>query len=253
MKTEQEIINAYHKQLEKRREYYHKKYSTSQSYRENFHKNAKKYRRLNKEKIRKQKKDWRAKDDGTWKNKVKDWLNAYKSKVIWYYSNGTYQCACCGMRGLQFMSLDHPNNDGREKRIRAQINYTKTFNQYSQVIRDGFKDELDVLCIGCNWMKGKYGVCPHNQKPTQKRKHQPETRKMVLDHYGNKCSCCGETNDDFLSIVGMTNETKVIKKKKTNGIFSFLRSHGYPKGFQTACYTCSWAIGKYGICPHVNV
>lgn len=31
---------------------------------------------------------------------------------------------------------------------------------------------------------------------------------------------------------------------------SWLKTNGYPDGFQTLCHNCNMAKGFYGICPH---
>ena len=83
-----------------------------------------------------------------------------KQKVIDNYGG---KCICCGEFTFEFLTIDHINNDGAEKR--------KTTNQgtggklYRWLIRHGFpKEGYQLLCFNCNCAKGFYGCCPHNNK-----------------------------------------------------------------------------------------
>ena len=82
-------------------------------------------------------------------------------------------------------------------------------------------------------------------------------QKEILTHYGNgklACVCCGESKTLFLTIDHINGRAKSeIKNPKYRGwqLKQFLRSHNYPKGYQTLCFNCNSgrALNK-GICPH---
>lgn len=75
---------------------------------------------------------------------------------------GGSACICCGESNIQFLTLDHVNNDGyhaRRKSDGGQIPWA-----YSSLKARGYPTEppLQVLCYNCN--NGKRvnkGVCPH--------------------------------------------------------------------------------------------
>lgn len=77
-------------------------------------------------------------------------------------------------------------------------------------------------------------------------------RKTVLDHYGGKCTCCGETEPHFLCIDhingGGSQHRKIIGGGKST--YKWLIANNYPEGFQVLCHNCNMAKGFYGICPH---
>ena len=75
--------------------------------------------------------------------------------------------------------------------------------------------------------------------------------------YGNQCTCCGETELEFLAIDhvngGGSAHRKEIKKNGTGNFYLWLKDNGFPLGFRVLCHNCNFAIGKYGICPHVKL
>lgn len=78
-----------------------------------------------------------------------------RKQVIEAYGSS---CVCCGEKILQFLSIDHINNDGALHR--------KTLSDsmlYTWLRKNNFpKDNYQLLCMNCNFAKGKYGKCPHN-------------------------------------------------------------------------------------------
>jgi len=81
-------------------------------------------------------------------------------EIMNYYSNGNLKCACCGEMEIHFLSLDHKNNDGYTHR--KIIGFGRQF--YSWIKRNNFPPIFQVLCMNCNFAKGKLGYCPHIKK-----------------------------------------------------------------------------------------
>lgn len=77
-----------------------------------------------------------------------------------YLTDGRLQCACCHESYIEFLELDHINNDGwiHRKLIHGSM--------YDWVIRNNFPPGFQLLCTNCNMAKGRYGYCPHN--PTKR-------------------------------------------------------------------------------------
>lgn len=64
-------------------------------------------------------------------------------------------CVCCGERNLGFLTLDHIGSDGF-------LEKHKGYNMYRKILREGFPENLQVLCWNCN--SGRHyngGICPH--------------------------------------------------------------------------------------------
>lgn len=95
----------------------------------------------------------------------------------------------------------------------------------------------------------------HRVKTRQaQKKYRDHLRQQVIDHYGGKCQCCGETTREFLCIDhinGGGNEHR--RQTSIWGGFHFTRwliKHDCPDGFQVLCHNCNMAKGMYGTCPH---
>lgn len=79
-------------------------------------------------------------------------------------------------------------------------------------------------------------------------------RKKVLDHYGHRCVCCGETKVEFLCIDHVNGEGNKhrleINKGSGTPTYYWLIKNNYPVGFQVLCHNCNQAKAAYGYCPH---
>lgn len=88
-----------------------------------------------------------------------------KFDVILVYGN---KCECCEETILEFLTIDHINNDGASHRIKL-FGKNKCGNRfYKWIIKNNFPKGLQVLCFNCN--HGKFingGVCPHKCGITQ--------------------------------------------------------------------------------------
>lgn len=81
-----------------------------------------------------------------------------RTEVLRHYSNNTMSCACCGMTGYKFLSIDHINNDGAEHReeVSSGFDYIRWFFKHE------FPEGFQILCYNCNCSKGFHKGCPHN-------------------------------------------------------------------------------------------
>lgn len=82
--------------------------------------------------------------------------------------------------------------------------------------------------------------------------YREKTREMVLAAYGGCCTCCGETENHFLSIDHINGGGNKHKKEiNRSNIYRWLVENNYPKdNFQILCFNCNMAKGFWGICPH---
>jgi hypothetical protein len=65
-------------------------------------------------------------------------------------------CACCGESDIQFLTIDHINNDGAQHR-----HVTKTLSLYQWLRTNDYPAGFQTLCWNCNLAKHIYGQCPH--------------------------------------------------------------------------------------------
>jgi hypothetical protein len=133
--------------------------------------------------------------------------------------------------------------------------------------------ELPPACGRCgtlltndNWYARKYAirVCKACETSRHAQKAKLE-RTMMIEAYGGKCICCGETIPEFLTIDHINNDgakqRKEIRPNKVrNGgggsgveFYRWLRKHGYPQdNYQLLCFNCNCAKGYFGQCPHMS-
>jgi hypothetical protein len=82
------------------------------------------------------------------------------------------------------------------------------------------------------------------------------TKLKIINYYGGKCACCGESNLIFLNIDHINNDGAEHRRKigrRKNDIYLWIKSNNFPPGFQVLCFNCN--CGRQlngGICPHKN-
>lgn len=89
-----------------------------------------------------------------------------------YAAYGGYICRCCGEAEPKFLSIDHVNNDGNERRKELRYGVGKAgggIKLYMKIAELGFPSDYQVLCMNCNWGKARNnGVCPHETAKVQR-------------------------------------------------------------------------------------
>ncbi len=90
--------------------------------------------------------------------KHKERYQQKRNVVLNHYSNGSVTCNCCGESQIEFLSIDHINNDGSAHRKEIGSNL------YNWLINNDFPVGFQVLCFNCNFAKGIYGFCPHKKE-----------------------------------------------------------------------------------------
>ena len=80
-----------------------------------------------------------------------------KQMIIDHYGG---KCVCCDEVLIEFLSIEHPNNDGASHRKRLREQGTTL---YLWLIKNNFPEGYQVMCMNCNTSKGFYGYCPHQK------------------------------------------------------------------------------------------
>jgi hypothetical protein len=122
---------------------------------------------------------------------------------------------------------------------------------------------LSGLCRYCS-KKARLGQNQCELCATKRSKYVSERRQelkhRIIDHYGGKCVCCGESEILFLTVDHIQGGGKQHRKTIANGglvngegFYRWLRNHNFPEGFQILCWNCNCAKGIHGECPHVSV
>lgn len=91
-----------------------------------------------------------------------------KLKLECYDAYGGRFCACCGEREMNFLTMDHIENDGADwRREHFGENNGKGggINFYEWAKRNSYPPGFQVLCWNCqNGKRFNGGVCPHQEK-----------------------------------------------------------------------------------------
>lgn len=70
-------------------------------------------------------------------------------------------CVCCGEHRVEFLTFDHPNDDGADRRRE----HGGAHQEWRAVRRAGFPaGYYEVRCYNCNCARYRHGVCPHEAK-----------------------------------------------------------------------------------------
>lgn len=95
---------------------------------------------------------------------AKQWKKI-KLKVFNFYSNNKICCNCCGESHIEFLDLDHIDNNGAEhrKKLGGQASV------YYWIVRNNYPNGFQLLCKNCNMYKARdpKHICIH-QKYTSK-------------------------------------------------------------------------------------
>lgn len=83
-----------------------------------------------------------------------------KQTIVNHYGG---KCACpgCSETNIRFLTIDHKKDDGGAIR-KADKRMRKPHQLYRWIIKQGYPDDLQVLCFNCNCGRaGNGGICPH--------------------------------------------------------------------------------------------
>lgn len=81
-----------------------------------------------------------------------------KKAVFDYYG---WICNCCEETLRTMLSIDHKNNDGYKDKG-SNGKRKSGLQLYLTIIKQGFPDTYQVLCMSCNWSKRmNNGICEH--------------------------------------------------------------------------------------------
>jgi len=75
----------------------------------------------------------------------------------------------------------------------------------------------------------------------------------LINAYGGKCLCCGESESAFLTLDHKHGDGSKHRKQGLRGwrLYQWLAKQGYPKkGYRLLCFNCNCARGQFGKCPH---
>jgi len=88
----------------------------------------------------------------------------------------------------------------------------------------------------------------------RERNRTRQYREKILDAYGRKCACCGETTPEFLALDHVNNDGAEQRRLtgRPGGVatYIFVIAQGFPPDYRLLCHNCNVSHGMYGYCPH---
>lgn len=96
----------------------------------------------------------------------------------------------------------------------------------------------------------QYEVVHRAERTKAHREYRRVRRLQILEHYGGKCACCGETESKFLSLDHINNDAANDRKMYGRASWQVAIQKGMPNTFQVLCHNCNLAKGFYKVCPH---
>lgn len=126
-----------------------------------------------------------------------------------------------------------------------------------------YRDNRCRLCINIYYrnrhkkkmhVDEKYTLMVRKCSKLQQIKRNKKFRTACLEHYGNKCACCGESIQRFLTLDHINNDGHKFKHTVGKRFAEHLCLNGFRDDIQILCYNCN--IGRShngGICPHKDI
>lgn len=133
----------------------------------------------------------------------------------------------------------------------------KPINKFDKVSNNTYGGYRRKICRQCWWASRSEEQ--REAKREIKRRSEQKLRSETFEAYGNKCTCCGESEPAFLVIdhigdngADHRREMRPTAPKTWAGkaIYSWLRQNNWPEGFQILCANCNMAKARKEGCPH---
>lgn len=176
--------------------------------------------------------------------------NSYIKRYATRKNNGN--CPTCGteIKDTNFVNCESCREFNNSKTKR----YIKRNRENNLCVTCGKSPPVEnrKRCQSCSDKRSEWYQGSETQKKDIARRNK--RRDQVFNHYGAFCSCCSESEKNFLSIDhidGNGNEHRKKINKAGSTFFKWLVDNNFPPEFQTLCMNCNF--GRYrngGICPH---
>jgi len=148
------------------------------------------------------------------------------------------------------------DNPEREKELQkkgnAKRDYQKWYQKKKKNDPEFIKKRKEYYEKNKEYFKEKSRKCYLKTKEKVKERWRKK-REIVLNYYGGKCICCGETQIEFLAIDHINNDGHKKRKEMTTNIYDWIKKNKFPKDLQILCHNCNMAKAFYGSCPHDRI
>lgn len=198
-------------------------------------------------------KEWLAKNKSRVNKSASRRSFEIKEEVINFYGG---ECVVCKEKNIEFLQIDHIYNDGAKHRRdtgRASI--------YRLLKKNNFPSGFQVLCANHNLKKRLLLFRDKNDLTNRQIinwRHTLKIKNIVFSHYGRKCTCCGQSDLDFMHLHHINNDGADHRREigaGSNGKISFYRwlinnDFNSDRPLETLCANCNCSLGSFNYCLH---
>ena len=124
-------------------------------------------------------KDCQRKSDKTGLERRARWGKKCRMRALEHYGGSPPRCHCCGEHRIEFMEIDHLNDNGAQHR--RELNRPGGIDEWLAI--NGLPDGYCVLCSNCNISFGRHGYCPHERDGTGRGR--PKTTQQNTGEQGS--------------------------------------------------------------------
>lgn len=158
------------------------------------------------------------------------------------------------MRGICKSCNEEKALQHYQKEKRGRLYFRKLcvqcWSAHRREYQEGYRAENVVVLAQYHQSKHERSKKLRNEAS---RRYYRRLQKTVFDHYGSKCSCCGESEQSFLSVDHKNNDGAQHRKKIGIGhiLYRWIIDNEFPTTLQLLCCNCN--MGKHrngGVCPH---
>lgn len=131
----------------------------------------------------------------------------------------------------------------------------KCSNRATKSIMERYEGNKKLgLCPMCggklkNNEKFRCGSCQEQHRKNNKNQRD-RLRKEIINHYGNKCECCGETKIESLHLDHINNDGAKHRKITGRHIYEWTKRNNFPSYLRILCANCNLCISKFKVCAH---
>ncbi len=235
------------------------------------------YWRNNKISIKKRADKWRKKNKSLLRDSTKQYRDAITRSIVFLLGG---KCAMCGESEIEFLTIDHINNDGNSERSMGAVGWKRR-------ILDGSADasRYRVLCHNCNLGRyrldpvhhfknrphvGKDRLCPvcrlnkdeslfksgHSRKCLDcVRLAQTNRRRVMIQKLGGACECCGLNEWHKLVVDHVHDDGAAARMSGVRGgidiLAAIVRGDLKRSDHQLLCWNCNYSKHRgSGLCLH---
>ena len=118
-----------------------------------------------------------------------------------------------------------------------------------------YKKTPNYICKKCEIKRAKKWNQNNRDRYNQSQREGCQClRDEVIDAYGGKCACCGETRREYLTIDHKNGNGNKQRKEmgfhNSYDLYRWLKQNNYPEEFQVLCFNCNLGKRNFSVCPH---